>query len=427
MVRNIPSSRPIRQHTNIFTDLFATSGVTSLDVEVENGVRERTDLSLVSGGYFSTLGVKAAIGRTFTADDDRTPGAHPIAVASYGYWQRRFGRDATVLNRVVRISGTPITIVGVAPPGFFGEQVGAAPELWIPLTMWAQIVPGRNLLASPGTGWLRIVGRVRPGTPTLGMQPELTATFRRVLTDIFGPNPSEDARRDIAEATVSFQPAARGLSSLRARFARPLQLLMGAVVLVLLIACANIANLLLARAAARRREIDVRLALGMTQSRLVRQLLTESIVLAALGGAAGVAFAWVGTDALLRLISSDGSRLVVPVVDRRAASGFRRVDFVGDSDPFRPCARLAIGASHTHRDARLETTGRRRQTAAPGSSRDCAGGGIAGPLDGRGAVPANDVEPPRCRSRLRAGTAARSRCQSGGGRLQRRESPRAHA
>ena len=351
-----PVFQAYQAHTNIFTDLFATSGVTSLDVEVENGVRERTDLSLVSGGYFSTLGVQAAIGRTFTADDDRTPGAHPIAVASYGYWQRRFGRDAAVLNRVVRISGTPITIVGVAPPGFFGEQVGAAPELWIPLTMWAQIVPGRNLLASPGTGWLRIVGRVRPGTPTLGTQPELTATFRRVLGDIFGPNPSEDARRDIAEATVRFQPAARGLSSLRTRFARPLQLLMGAVVLVLLIACANIANLLLARAAARRREIDVRLALGMSQPRLVRQLLTESMVLAALGGAAGVAFAWVGTDALLRLISSDGSRLVVPV-----AIDARLLGFVGLISLATAILFGLAPAWQSARATRIATLGSRRQ------------------------------------------------------------------
>jgi predicted permease len=317
-----PVFKAFREHTNVFVDLFATSGVTPLDVEIQSGVRERTDVSLVSGGYFSTLGVGAILGRTFTAADDRTPGDHPVAVASYGYWQRRFGRDPGVLNRVVRIHGTPITIVGVAPPGFFGEQVGLAPELWIPLTMWGQVVPGRNLLLNPGTGWLRIVGRVRSGVPPSGVQPELTATFRRVLYDIFGPNPADDARRDIDAATIRLDPASRGLSGLRTRFAFPLQLLMGAVVLVLLIACANVANLLLARAAARRREIDVRLALGMSRARLVRQLLTESVVLAALGGAGGLAIAWLGTEGLLRLISEDGSRLPVPVAADARLFGF---------------------------------------------------------------------------------------------------------
>jgi predicted permease len=309
-----PVFQAYRRHIDVFADLCATSGLRPLDLEVQPGVRERTGVSLVSGSYFSTLGVQAAAGRTFTADDDLRPGEHPIAVASYGYWQRRFGRDPSALDRVVRVSGTPITIVGVAPPGFFGEDVGAAPDLWIPLTMWGQIVAGRNMLQSPGTGWLRIIGRVRPGVPVSGVRPDLTLTFQRVLTDVFGPNVPDDVRRDIAAATIRFEPAGKGLSTLRVRFARPLQLLMGAVVLVLLIACANIANLLLARATTRRREIDVRLALGMSRPRLIRQLLTESLVLASLGGALGVAISWLGREALLRLISADGSRLPVGVV-----------------------------------------------------------------------------------------------------------------
>jgi predicted permease len=308
-----PVFQAFRRHTDIFVDVFAAGGVTPLDVEIQSGIRETTAVSLVSGSYFSTLGVQPALGRLFTAGDDRQPGEHPIAVASYGCWQRRFGRDAGILDRAVRISGFPITIIGVAPAGFFGEDVGVAPDLWVPLTMWGQVVPGRNLLESPGTAWLRIIGRLRPGVAGSGLQPELTATFRRVVTEIFGPKAPEDVRRDIARATVTLRPASQGVSNVRARFARPLQLLMGAVILVLLIACANIANLLLARAAARRREIDVRLALGMSRARLVRQLLTESVVLSALGGIFGVAIAWLGREALLRLISADGSRLPVAV------------------------------------------------------------------------------------------------------------------
>jgi predicted permease len=308
-----PAFLAFRQHSDIFVDLFASSGVTRLEVESQSSAPELTNVSLVSGSYFSTLGVQAILGRTFTALDDRIPGQHPVAVASYGYWQRRFGRDASALDRVVRISGTTFTVVGVAPPAFFGEQVGAAPDLWVPLTMWGRIVPGRNLLESPGTGWLRIIGRVRPGVSTSGHHPVLTETFQRVLVEIFGPNVPQDMRREIASAAVRLNPAGTGVSTLRTQFSRPLYLLVGAVVLVLLIACANVANMLLVKATIRRREIDIRLALGMGRVRLIRQLLVESLLLAAVGSVVGVVLAWIGREALLRLISADGSRVPISV------------------------------------------------------------------------------------------------------------------
>ena len=290
---------------------------------IDGGAFERARVSLVSASYLSTLGVSATMGRVFGAEDERPAGEPAIAVVSYAYWQRRLARDPAVVGRVVRVRGVPITIVGVGPAGFFGEEVGVSPDLWVPLTMWAQIVPGRDLLNSPGTSWLRIIGRLQPGVTIAQAEARLTIMFRRVLESIFGPRPAADVRRDIDASTLRLSPAGLGVSRLRVRFAQPLQLLLAAVILVLLISCANVANLLLARGASRRREIDLRLALGMSRPRLVRQLMTESLVLSSAGAALGVALAWFGREALLRLVSSDGSR--APIA---AGTDLRLVTFV---------------------------------------------------------------------------------------------------
>jgi len=231
-----PVYQAFQSQTDVFDQLCAMGGVNALDVDIQGTTPERTSVSLVSGSYFTTLGVPAALGRTFTDDEDRTPGAHPAAVISDGYWQRRFARDPAILNRIIRINGTAISIVGVAQSGFFGEEVGVAPDLWVPLSMYGQVVPGRNLLESPGTGWLRMIGRVHDGVRVTGPQPVLTRVFQRTLGEVFGPSASDDVRRDIATATVTLEPAATGISSLRTRFGRPLQLLMGGVVVLLVIA-----------------------------------------------------------------------------------------------------------------------------------------------------------------------------------------------
>jgi predicted permease len=302
-----------RKETDLFSDVLASGSIEDLDTIIDEGMPEKTRVSLVSASYFSTLGVPAAMGRAFGAGDERPAGEPAIAVLSHAYWQRRLARDPDVIGRILRVRGVPITIVGVAPAGFFGEEVGAWPDVWVPLTMWGQIVPGRNFLNSPGTSWLRIVGRLKPGVTVPQAEARLTLTFRRVLEGIFGAPTSGEARREIDESTLRLTPAGQGVSRLRGRFAEPLQLLLAAVVLVLLISCANVANLLLARAAARRREIDLRLALGMSRLRLVRQLMAESLVLSTIGAVLGVTFAWFGREALLRLVSADGSRAPVAV------------------------------------------------------------------------------------------------------------------
>ena len=312
-----------RQEKDLFSDVLSSASIEELDATIDGGIAERTHVSLVSASYFSTLGVSAAMGRVFGAGDERPAGEPAIAVVSHAYWQRRLARDPAVIGRVVRVRGVPITIVGVGPAGFFGEEVGASADLWVPLTMWAQIVPGRDLLNSPGTSWLRIIGRLQPGVTIAQAEARLTITFRHVLETIFGPRPAADVRRDIDASAVRLTPAGQGVSRLRGRFAQPLQLLLAAVILVLLISCANVANLLLARGASRRREIDLRLALGMSRPRLLRQLMTESLVLSSAGAALGVALAWFGREALLRLVSSDGSR--APVA---AGTDLRLITFV---------------------------------------------------------------------------------------------------
>ncbi len=297
-----------------FENVLASGG--SMRVDVELGPEsEKADVALVSGSYFSTLGVPALAGRTFNAADD-VPGrddAGRVAVISYGYWERRFARDPLAVGRNIRVSGTPLTIVGVTPSAFFGERVGAAPDLWAPLSLQPAVWRGRDLIHSPRSSWLTLIGRLRPGVDRTAASAKLTAIYRRILTETFGPSMASDERRDIARATIRLDPAARGVSRLRGPFAMPLRLMMGAVALVLLIACANVASLLLVRVAGRQREIGVRIALGASRERLTRAVLVEGSLLAAGGAAAGMALAILGREALLRLVSGNGARLPLAV------------------------------------------------------------------------------------------------------------------
>jgi predicted permease len=258
---------------------------------------------IVSGNYFELLGVVPQAGRLIGVEDDRVPNGHPVAVISDGYWRRRFGRDPSAVGRTLSLSGTRFEIVGVTPPEFFGVEVGLAPDVFVPIMMQAAVMPVvGDLLVKPTVNrtWLQVLARIEPGVPRERVASLLEPIYRQHLPQL----PPLLRARSGYEDTIVFTPAATGLSDLRAQFSTSLFILLGIVSAVLLIGCANTANLLLARAAARRSELALRLALGAGRGRLLQQVLVEGVVVGALGGLCGFLLARVLTGLLLVYASS---------------------------------------------------------------------------------------------------------------------------
>jgi predicted permease len=257
----------------------------------------------VTGNYFSTLGVSAFGGRVLTPDDDR-PSAPPVVVLSHHVWQGTYGADPSVVGSTFVVEGHPVTVIGIAPPGFFGETLRSdPPDMWIPVQQEPLIDGEGALLRQPVSAWLRVIGRLRPGASIEGMAPRLTAVLRQWMQHDSGypSNWMPDVIRLLPRQVINVVPAGSGVGEMKEEYGRSLQILLAVCGLVLLIACANVANLLLARAAARRTQTAVRLALGATRRQIVKQALVESVLLSVAGGIAGLVVASAAARLLLAL------------------------------------------------------------------------------------------------------------------------------
>jgi predicted permease len=290
-VFSYPDYTAVRDQNNVLDGLIAWGGITA-----SLNCNDQTDLvtgAIVTGNFFDVLGVRAQMGRVITTEDDKTPGAHPVAVISQGLWQGRFAGDPNIIGRQLLLNGNNFTVIGVLPKGFDGLQLGITRDLYVPMMMQATMRPPRagfsgemnpDLLQVRTNRWLFSVGRLKPGVSEAQAQSSLALITKQL--EVAYPQQSSGRGITISPLNASDDPDGRQQLSSVAR------LLMGVVGIVLLIACANVANLLLARSSVRTKEIAVRLAIGATRRRIVRQLLTEGVLLATLGGAAGLLLAW---------------------------------------------------------------------------------------------------------------------------------------
>jgi predicted permease len=303
--------RYLHDHADAFSGIFAADSVLAkTQVTISRGTvqqEEPVKIRLVSGDYFPTLGVTPILGRVFGSETDQARGAAPFAVISYDFWSRRFARDRAVIGTTVNIHKRPFEIVAVAPPGFFGETVGEAPDVWVPLTMQDVVYPGWDLMLATTPGvleqqmWLQVMARRKPGIALHQAAANVNIVVHRMTELAIGSLAASDRAKYPGQYLV-LRSGAQGSSVLRKSFGEPLRLLMTLVGLVLLIACANVANLLLARGAAREKEFALRLAIGAGRGRAIRQLLVESLLLALPGAVAGFLLAQWADAILIRMV-----------------------------------------------------------------------------------------------------------------------------
>lgn len=311
--------RLIADHSPWFSGVAAYAS-TRVNVTIGGSTEPAADAQMVSGGYFQLLGVKAVLGRTIGPEDDHVPNGHPVVMLSHAYWQRRFGAHPGVVGRTVHLCGTPFTVIGVTPREFFGIEVGRAPDFFAPVMMQPALMPGtENHVVNPinTASWLRPIVRLLPGATPRQVEPQLDTMFKSNQTfDGVGKGPPPDRWKLVLTA------AANGISDLRLQFSQPLAVLMAMVVALLLLACTNAANMLLARAASRAPEFAMRRALGAGRERLMQQVLVESLLLAAGGGLLGLLLAHQATRFLVTFLSAGRTPIALDVAPDLRVLGF---------------------------------------------------------------------------------------------------------
>ncbi len=319
-----PSFQALKKQTQVLAGALAFRRLHKIDFEVD-GNSALAEGQLVSADYYSVLGVKAVRGRTIVPADVAVAGQNPVAVISYDLWRTRFALDPGIIGKKILLNNAPFTIVGVTEPEFYGLQPGEKIDVTIPLTTIALVNPGfaaaggpADALKAPFRNWLYVIGRLQPGVTaeqaTASLQPIFVQCMRNAAASLAGtPVDSPAIRQAILQLRLRLDPASQGLASLRRQFSKPLWIVMAVVGLLLLITCANVANLLLARANAREREMAVRLAIGAGKARLIRQSMAESILLGISGGALGVGLAFLGSHSLLALMARGRSPVSLSV------------------------------------------------------------------------------------------------------------------
>ena len=298
--------KQIEEQHQPFQDVcgFASFPVTvSVRSSAGGGPASQAISHLVSGNFFSVLGAEPVLGRPILPGDADVPGRNPVAVVSYRYWQQTLAADPAVIGRTITINGTPFTVIGVMPASFYGVELNEdSPDMWLPNTMQQEAMVRPSLLNPHGLFWLHLIGRRKDGISVPQAQTWVTGQVQQFMVAREGGQVSEKRRQEIRQIHVELLPAEHGLSHLREQYAQPLAILSGVVMMVLLIACANLANFMLAKAASREREISTRLALGASRSRILRQTFTETLLLSSLGGILGLLLAFWGTRLLIDFV-----------------------------------------------------------------------------------------------------------------------------